>query len=649
MLRAPGRIMLALLLSGPMCRAALAAAEEGACPEQQALRGLSVPRSPDQDRPESHSRLMQAVLADQPDLVRTLLVRGDDPNLADTHGRTPLMASVLTGDVQIERLLLLKGAAVNARDGNGWTAAMMAAWNDNRPGIGYLLGRGADLQLRGNRGESAWSLAGQRRFTELQSWLVSRGAKADSPGTAAPDASDALSEPGAPGLVPDSRPAPTELLRSAGQGCAWARYSLAACYRRGEDLPQDAGAAEIQERAAAQAGYAPCALDLAGEHFDGGGADDAQEVAWCRSAAEAGYPDGQFMYGYLLLHGYGCAADPLQGKAWLRKSTAGGDLFGAYELAHAESSGTLLKGHAMEDFLGEARASSDADCLYQAGEACLSGGYLPKDLAKARFLFERAAALNHVDAMAEAADLEEHGDGGPQDPATARRWYGRLLGPKGSFRWDKTPAPIMRINWDPALDGTFAPFAQARSLRLDCGDPSKVIYQPCGAPNELAADIRMMVNGRCLYLGAKVELGRAPRNQHSGDRLWDGDCVEFWICSAPDLTDRSHPQRTKWDHVVFMAPTSADGKPQLKMGGLNVRAVAGARFLSTSNGTGYVVTAAIPLADLERLDPKIGTRLRFDVDVELAAEQGGREKKVFWNAEQDYVDDTDQWGVAEIR
>ena len=67
------------------------------------------------------------------------------------------------------------------------------------------------------------------------------------------------------------------------------------------------------------------------------------------------------------------------------------------------------------------RAQAEAD--YKRGDDFYFGRGVPKDYAKAREWYEKAAAQNHAAAQADLGFLYENGHGVPKDYAKAREWY----------------------------------------------------------------------------------------------------------------------------------------------------------------------------------------------------------------------------------
>lgn len=119
-----------------------------------------------------------------PETVRALLERGAEVNARDKEGATPLMEAVnrmgsRMGSAESMRTLLARQADVHARALNGWTVLMLAAAYGNVEAIELLLDAGADLHARTPKGRTALMLAVSEGRSEAVLGLLRRGAKAD--------------------------------------------------------------------------------------------------------------------------------------------------------------------------------------------------------------------------------------------------------------------------------------------------------------------------------------------------------------------------------------------------------------------------------------------------------------------------------------
>ena len=147
--------------------------------------------------------------------------------------------------------------------------------------------------------------------------------------------------------------------RRAEAGDAIARLNAAILVDQGRGAPRDPAVAARWYRQAAEQGVARAAYNLARMLLDGDGqpADAAAAAGWFTRAAEAGDAIAQFELGQLLAEGRdGLAADPAAAAAWLAR---------AAEQNHAQA-------------------------LFRLGTLYANGTGVPRDLAKATALFERA-------------------------------------------------------------------------------------------------------------------------------------------------------------------------------------------------------------------------------------------------------------------
>ena len=128
--------------------------------------------------------LMYAALYGDAALVRTLLDRGADPNVADDSQATPLMWAI--PDVEKAKVLLDRGADVSARSTDGRTPLMIAAGVPGaEPVARLLIERGAKVKDRGPSlfGEvSPLVLAAYNGDEAMFRLLVEKGADIESDG-----------------------------------------------------------------------------------------------------------------------------------------------------------------------------------------------------------------------------------------------------------------------------------------------------------------------------------------------------------------------------------------------------------------------------------------------------------------------------------
>jgi ankyrin repeat protein len=93
-----------------------------------------------------------------PQIVRMLIDKGANVNLADKNGVTPLMVAAQLGMGSVE-LLLEHGAKVNAWDANGLTPLMYAANNRGYNTVATLLDKGADINAQDKSGQTPLMVA----------------------------------------------------------------------------------------------------------------------------------------------------------------------------------------------------------------------------------------------------------------------------------------------------------------------------------------------------------------------------------------------------------------------------------------------------------------------------------------------------------
>jgi ankyrin repeat protein len=78
------------------------------------------------------------------EIARLLLMRGVNPNLTDTWGRTAMMMAAENGQCETVRLLLDWEADIHVKDHRGYTALLYGAMGGHAEIVKLLLDRGAD-------------------------------------------------------------------------------------------------------------------------------------------------------------------------------------------------------------------------------------------------------------------------------------------------------------------------------------------------------------------------------------------------------------------------------------------------------------------------------------------------------------------------
>ncbi len=94
--------------------------------------------------------LVMAAEMNDPRVVKVLLAKGVDPNLADSRGRTALFTAVREGSTHaLESLLLAPQLDVNTANASGETPLMLAALRGSLPAVQALVKRGAAINRKG--------------------------------------------------------------------------------------------------------------------------------------------------------------------------------------------------------------------------------------------------------------------------------------------------------------------------------------------------------------------------------------------------------------------------------------------------------------------------------------------------------------------
>jgi uncharacterized protein len=188
---------------------------------------------------------------------------------------------------------------------------------------------------------------------------------------------------------------------AAGQGNAFAQYSLGFMYDNGEGVPENDAEAVRWYRLAADQGDADAQLNLGVMYDDGEGVpeNNAEAVRWYRLAADQGDADAQLNLGVMYDDGEGVPENNAEAVRW-------------YRLAADQ---------------GDATAQFNLGVKYDNGEG------VPQNYPEAVRLYRSAAEQGHARAQFNLGVKYDNGEGVPQNYAEAGRWY-RLAADQGDAK-----------------------------------------------------------------------------------------------------------------------------------------------------------------------------------------------------------------------
>lgn len=101
------------------------------------------------------------------DMVKLLVARGAEVNVADVDGITPLIRAVVRRDPRMVKLLLDSGAQINVKDHRGHTALTHATLRSDADTLKLLIAQGAEVDVVTAMGTTPWSIAQRMREAAL--------------------------------------------------------------------------------------------------------------------------------------------------------------------------------------------------------------------------------------------------------------------------------------------------------------------------------------------------------------------------------------------------------------------------------------------------------------------------------------------------
>jgi TPR repeat protein len=205
--------------------------------------------------------------------------------------------------------------------------------------------------------------------------------------------------------------------KAAAQGHPDAMKALGDCYTNaglwGNVVDEDPGKAQELYRRAADLGNE----DAEWKCIPG---DPIEAMEWYRGKAEQGDPRAQYALGNTYEHGNGVPRDNAKAIEWYEKAAEQGYVKAQSRLGRCYEDGSL----GVQDYekaaawYEKAVARGDTGCMYWLGTCYREGRGVPKNEAKARDLFRRAAGQEpYWETAAGAAELAAQAAGTKAAPA----------------------------------------------------------------------------------------------------------------------------------------------------------------------------------------------------------------------------------------
>ena len=116
--------------------------------------------------------LFAIIVGNAEEVVRELLSAGADPDSKDTHGTSVLTLASDEGYLDIVKILLADGADVNKKDNDGSTALIEAVGKGHIDIVKVLLAAGADPDAENDNGVTALWMASSNGLAEVSELLL---------------------------------------------------------------------------------------------------------------------------------------------------------------------------------------------------------------------------------------------------------------------------------------------------------------------------------------------------------------------------------------------------------------------------------------------------------------------------------------------
>lgn len=211
------------------------------------------------------------------------------------------------------------------------------------------------------------------------------------------------------------------------------------------------------------------------------------------------------------------------------------------------------------------------------------------------------------------------------------------FGPGKSGRDQTNSLTIFRTNKPIIIDGMMDNYwPQSEAIILN--DKQRVM----GIKQEnTAADINLAYDDKYLYIFANIIDHSPMANPHTDEDIWNGDAIELFI--GPDNYEKGGSLQVKDRQVVLAA--SAQNKPMYYWYNNVLNQPETPMVIKKhTDGKGYIIEAALPLADLNIADIYKAKKIRFDIGFN-DGDSRQRNAQYMWNGVETNSQSRDKWGI----
>ncbi|MCK4797377.1 MAG: hypothetical protein KAT05_08345 [Spirochaetes bacterium] len=163
--------------------------------------------------------------------------------------------------------------------------------------------------------------------------------------------------------------------------------------------------------------------------------------------------------------------------------------------------------------------------------------------------------------------------------------------------------------------------------------------------NDLSAEIRLLYDDKNIYLLANITDDLPARNSETKDKIWNGDCLEFYIGTEPSKIPLEGYSSSDYQIAI-----GANGKMwiygQTSGGTRNMPPMRSKVKVKKIKG-GYIMEVKLNLSNFKSWKGKDEIRIDFALNDEDITE--GREGQIIWNGKTDNYKNSINWGSGILK